>query len=116
MLETVILRQCQFDDKNRTYDSEINCYSDLTPEEFAALFTGQGSLAGGACGGNGSGIFLDPNIDPHISSERIDRRRPTDYYGAPTETPKELDWSQLGNKTTTNLHLNTNISFRINDV
>ena len=101
MLETVILRQCQFDDKNRTYDSEINCFSDLTPEEFAALFTGQGSLAGGVCGGNGSSIFLDPNIDPHIFSERTDRRRPTDYYGAPTKTPKELDWSQLGNKTTT---------------
>ena len=97
-LERVILRQCEFDDKDRSYDSEINCFSDLTPEEFARLYTGQGSLAGGVCGNGAPSIFLDPNIDPHIFTGRTDRRGPKDYYGAPSATPKELDWSKQGKK------------------
>ena len=96
-LETVILRQCEFDNKDRTYDSGINCFSDLTAQEFAARFTGQGSLGGGVCRNGESNFNIDPNLDPYIFSERIDRRHIKDYYGAPTTTPKELDWSQRGN-------------------
>ena len=65
----------------------MNCAGDLTAEEFAAQYLGQGYLAG-----DGPGVFIDPNIDPEQFRQRIVRSRRRDYRSFPAE----LDWEQRG--------------------
>ena len=65
----------------------MNCAGDLTDEEFAARYLGQGSLAG-----DGPGVFIDPNIDPEQFRKSITRSRRRDYQSFPAE----LDWERRG--------------------
>ena len=79
--------QFGFDNGQKTYDLQVNCFGDLTFPEFAAQFLGHGQLAG-----DGEGVFIDPNIDPELFSQRIVRTRRRDYHSF----PRSLDWEQRG--------------------
>ena len=65
----------------------MNCAGDLSREEFAAQYLGQGYLRG-----DGPGVNNDPNIDLDIFTRRIVRSTRRDYQNFPTE----LDWEKRG--------------------
>ena len=86
-LEIIKRGQFGFDNGQTSYDLKVNCAGDLTVEEFAARYFGQGQLAGA-----GPGVFIDPNIDPEQFRKSITRTRRRDYHSFPAE----LDWEQRG--------------------
>ena len=79
--------QFEFDNGLATYDLKVNDFTDLTFEEFAEQYLGQGQL-----GGDGPGTFIDPNIDPEQFRRRIVRSGRRDYYSFPSH----LNWTQRG--------------------
>ena len=86
-LEIIRRGQSGFDNGQTTFDLKINCAGDLSFEEYAARYLGQGALAG-----DGPGVFIDPNIDPEQFRKRIVRSGRRDYRSFPAE----LDWEQRG--------------------
>ena len=87
-VEMVRRGQFGFDNGQTTYDLQVNCFGDLSFTEFAAQYLGQGSL-----GGDGPDVFIDPNIDPEIFTQKIVRTRRRDYHSF----PRQLDWKRRGN-------------------
>ena len=84
-----IIKQGQFEYDNglATYDLKVNDFTDLTFEEFAEQYLGQGQLAG-----DGPGVFIDPNIDSEQFGRRIVRSGRRDY----NSFPSHLNWTQRG--------------------
>ena len=93
--------QFGFDNGQKTYDLRFNCFGDLTFPEFATQYLGHGQLAG-----DGPGVFIDPNIDPELFSQRIVRTRRRDYH----RFPPSLDWEERG-KLGKLIYIETDISF-----
>ena len=86
-LDIIKRGQFGYDNGQTSYDLKINCAGDLTAEEFASRYLGQGYLKG-----DGPGVFIDPNIDPEQFRKRIVRSKRRDYQ----RFPAELDWEQRG--------------------
>ena len=85
-LEIVNNMQFAFDNGQSSYDLRVNCFADLSFEEFGAGWTGQGQLAGDSAD-------IDPSIVP--VTQRIVRTGRRNYNNFPTQ----LDWSQRGKLT-----------------
>ena len=97
-LKMVKKAQAAFDRGERQYDLSINCLADLTPDEFAKGFLGQGQLTGDEEGKAQGGVNIDPTITP--VTQRIVREKQHGHhhhhdYHKP-EYPTNLDWSKLG--------------------
>ena len=84
-VEIIKQGQFEFDNGLATYDLKVNDFTDLTFEEFASQYLGQGQLGG-------DDVFIDPNIDPEQFTRRIVRSGRRDYYSVPSH----LDWNQRG--------------------
>ena len=84
-VEIIKQGQFEFDNGLATYDLKVNDFTDLTFEEFANLYLGQGQLGG-------DDVFIDPNIDPEQFRRRIVRSGRRDY----NSFPSHLDWTQRG--------------------
>ena len=65
----------------------MNCAGDLSFDEFVTQYLGQGAL-----GGDAPDVFIKPNIDPEIFTQRIVRSRRRENESFPTE----LDWERRG--------------------
>ena len=80
-----LVRQGQLNFANglTTYDLRINSFADLTFDEFGALWTGQGQLAG-------PDDFIDPSIVP--VTKRIIRSRRRQF----SQLSASLDWNEMG--------------------
>ena len=82
-LESVKNGQFAFDNGGGSYDLQVNCFGDLSFEEFVEEYLGQGQLAGDS-------EVIDPSIVP--VTQRIVRPERRDY----TSFPTQIDWSQRG--------------------
>ena len=80
-VEIIKQGQFEFDNGLATYDLKVNDFTDLTFEEFANRYLGQGQLGG-------DDVFIDPNIDPEQFTQRIVRSGRRDY----NSFPSHLDW------------------------
>ena len=93
--------QAAFEKGTRAFALKMNCYADLSLEDFAEGYTGQGQLAGEGEAGGGSAHVIDPDIVP--VTQRIVRAKKTHnkhaYNYREPEYPTELDWSKKGKKT-----------------
>ena len=83
-LERVKKGQLAFDRGERSYDVQINYFSDLTFEEFGTSFTGFGILGG-------DNADIDDSIVPE-TQRIISFRQPRQI----DEYPESLDWTERG--------------------